>query len=329
MNNMKLVRIGVVVILLAMSLSACTLLRVELGPSQAPLAEQTISGTGADKVLLIDISGFLMVGDPSLISTPFSAKENLVARLAEELALARKDKRIKAVFLRIDSAGGTVTASDLIYHQLSKYREETGVKIVACLMGVAASGGYYSALAADEIVALPTTMTGSIGVISLKLNLAGLMDKLGVQTDTIKSAPLKDMWSPFKPASAEERRIMQSLIDELFGRFRGLVKERRPKMTEPQLKQAATARVFSARQALDLGLVDAIGYPEEALDRAKKLAGIDDARLVAYKRAGSGPANIYAQSLTEPASGLQQLLSLGAAPRMMYLWLPGMDTGLY
>lgn len=274
---------------------------------------------------MIDISGVMFESGHRHMAPPWSARGNMPARLTEELDRARKDPQVKALLVKINSPGGPVSTADIIYHQIKRYRKETGVKTVAVLMGVAASGGYYAALAADKIVALPTTITGSIGVISLRLNLAGLMDRYGVKAEAVKSAPLKDMWSPFRPASPQERRIMQGMIDEFFARFKSLVKENRPGMSPAQLKRATNAQVFTASQALELGLIDGLAYPDEAFETAFKLAGLEEARLVAYHRPGAYRANVYAQGRPSWAGpDMAELLGLAGAPQFMYLWLPGL-----
>jgi protease-4 len=245
--------------------------------------------------------------------------------MAEELDRARGDPQVKALLIKINSPGGSAAVADMIYHQIWRYRQETGVKIVANLMEVGASGGYYIALTADYITALPTTLTGSIGVVSLRLDLSRLMDKVGVEAEAVTSGRLKDMWSPFRPSTDEERRIMQSIIDEGFQQFRSLLIERRPDMTPDQIERAATARIFSASQALELGLIDAIAYPDEAFEAAMKAAGLEKARLVAYHRPQSYRANIYSPAV-RPAVSLSTALSLASAPRLMYLWLPGLPV---
>ncbi|MBU2546937.1 MAG: signal peptide peptidase SppA [Proteobacteria bacterium] len=303
--------------------TGCTLLELNMGPRLAPLEERIIAGSGPDKVLLIDISGILLESRTRSLGTPFSPRENLLARLTEELDRARKDVRVKALLLKINSPGGSVTAADLMAHQIESYCAQTGAKSVAVLMSTAASGGYYVALAADRIVAVPTSVTGSIGVISLRLDVAELLARYGVKTDAVKSAPLKDMWSPFRPVTEEERRIMQALIDDLFERFKNRVREKRPGMTGEQLDRAATARIFTASQALELGLIDQVGYPDEAFEIAFKMAGLPRASLVAYHRPGGYRPNVYAESPAVSESDAPDWLGLAATPQMMYLWLPG------
>ena len=314
--------VAVLFCLLVPPLPACTLVQVNLGPSREPLEESVVMGRGSAKVVLLEVSGVLLEDDPGQGVTPWSGRPGLLDRLAEELSLAEKDEAVKALLVKIDSPGGTVSASDMIYHQLVAHRDKTGHKIVVCLMGLAASGGYYAALAGDRILALPTATTGSIGVISLKLNLAGLMERYGIQAETVKSGPHKDMWSLFRPAGEDEQKLMQSLVDDFFGRFKSLVREKRTGMSEEQLETAFDGRIMSADRALELGLIDGLAYPEEAYAAAKELAGVEEAKLVAYHRPGARRSNIYAgaqAARTEP-SGLP-IPSPG--PRLMYLWLPG------
>jgi protease-4 len=253
---------------------------------------------------------------------PWSGGENLLARLAEELDKAAQDEAVKALLVKIDSPGGTTAAADLIHHQLRLFRERTKRPLVALLMGLAASGGYYAALAADEIHALPSTLTGSIGVISLRLNIAGLMERLGVQAEAVKTGPHKDMWSLFRPAGEEERRIMEGLIDSAFTRFKGLVAERRPRMSPVQVAQASDGRLFTAAQALALGLIDGLAYPDQAFEAAKRLAGLKEASLVVYHREGARRASLYA-AVEGPEQARPDLLTLSGGPYLMYLWLPG------
>lgn len=318
------IRSLLLLVLTVLVMTGCTLVEVNLGPKFAPFEERTIAGSGRAKVLLVDVSGVIFMGNESVPSTPLAKREDMVARLTEELELARSDKDIKALIVRIDSPGGTVSASDVLYHQIRQYREETGNKATAAMMGVATSGGYYTAVAADRIVALPTTVTGSIGVISLKLNISGLMDKYGVKAEAIKSAPLKDIWSPFRPANPEERKIMQNMIDRLFDRFKTVVRQGRPNMTADQFERAITARIFTADEALELGLIDKIGYPEDAFTEAKAMAGLEEARLVVYHRPGAYRPNFYSHAGISGVEAMD-LFSMLERPSFMYLWAPGLN----
>src|SRR5512144_527866 len=207
-----------------LAVSRCTFLKVSLTEEVQPLTEEVIGGSGRDKVLLLDISGFISDRDSNL---PGGKESGLLARVREALDRAREDGRVKAVVLRINSPGGGVTASDMLYHELSKFKQETGVKVLAHIMDVGASGAYYAALAADVITAQPTSVTGSIGVIMYRVDATGLMQKVGVQAIEIASAEKKGLGSPFRPVTDDERKIFQGIIDSLFARFTGLVAEER------------------------------------------------------------------------------------------------------
>jgi protease-4 len=230
-------------------------------------------------------------------------------RVKEELEKASKDSHIKALVLRINSPGGTVSGSDVIWHELKAFKEEKKMPVVACLTGLATSGGYYVAQAADHIVAYPTCVTGSIGVIALKFNVKGLMDKVGVGDDLVKSGKWKDFWSPFRPATPEERQMMQEVIDHFYKSFVEVVAQGRKKNLE-DTRRVADGRIFTSAQAKDLGLVDRIGYLDDALKLAHDLAGLKEAKVVRYHRPGSYRPTIY--------SMLPDLEM--AAPQFLYLW---------
>lgn len=290
-------------------MAGCVTVKVSVFEEPGPLEEKVVSGKGRDKVLLVDVSGIIMDGHRSWWSLKSVTRPD---RVKEELEKAAKDNRIKALVLRINSPGGTVSASDVILHEVRAFKEEKGIPVVACLSSVATSGGYYVAQAADAIVAYPTCITGSIGVLALKLNLKGLMDKVGVDPEMVKSGDWKDFWSPFRPASPEEKRMMQEVTDSFYRGFVEVVAQGR-KLNPAQSRQAADGRIFTASQALDLGLVDRVGYLDDAIKLAQERAGLEEARVVRYNRPGSHRPTIY--------SGLPDLDMAG--PQFLYLWWPG------
>src|SRR6058998_3692026 len=256
-------------------LAGCSLISLDLTPRIEPLQEQTVEGHGRAKILLLDVSGFLSDegGAPSLvIGGPAPARVPLLVRVREELTKAAADPDVRALVVRIDSAGGTVTASDVIYQELALFKRETGRPVVAVMLDVAASGGYYVALAADTIVAHPTTVTGSIGVIMVTVNAEGLMQKLGISAAAIKSGERKDMGSPFRALTGEERQIFQSVIDGLQGQFLARLVESR-KLPTDAARRVADGRVYTAQQALALKLIDRIGYMDDALELTRKAIG--------------------------------------------------------
>ncbi len=292
-----------------------------------PLEERSIGGEGADKILLVEISGLITDREKGDL-LGLKKEPRLTARIREELDKAASDKRVKALILRINTPGGLVTTSDIIRHELIGFKEEKGVPVVAQFMGVAASGGYYIATAADKLIAHPTTVTGSIGVVAFKLNAAGLLEKIGVRDETIKSGEMKDMGSPFRAMTEKDRRVLQGVIGSLFERFKALVIEARPAIREADLPEVFDGRVFAAQRALELGLVDRIGYMDDAIDLAKELAGIEKARVVTYTRPTSYTSNVYSRSanvvptsinlLNIEGEGVARLFGLS----IMYLWLP-------
>ncbi len=234
------------------------------------------------------------------------------SRIKEELDKAAKDDRIKAVVLKINSPGGTVSAADVILHELKAFKAATGVPVVVCLQGMAASGGYYVAQAGDTIIAYPTCITGSIGVIAMKFNLKGLMDKVGVDEDVVKSGKWKDFWSPFRPATPQEKEMMQQVIDDFYRNFVDVVAQGRH-LSLKKTREVADGRIFTASQARDLGLVDQLGYLDDALELARVKAGLDGPRVITYHRPGSYKPTIY--------SLLPDLDMVG--PQFLYLWWAG------
>src|SRR5947208_1359100 len=287
-------------------LAGCSLISLDLTPRIEPLQEQTVEGHGRAKLLLLDVSGFLSDegGAPSLvIGGPAPARVPLLVRVREELTKAAADPDVRALVVRIDSAGGTVTASDVIYQELALFKRETGRPVVAVMLDVAASGGYYVALAADTIVAHPTTVTGSIGVLMVTLSAEGLLQKLGLATTTIKSAERKDMGSPLRALTDEERKIFQSVIDSLYGQFVEKLAENR-KLGLEAARKVADGRIYTARQALDLKLIDRIGYMPDAIEAAKRAVGVEEARVVVYRRPREYRATYYARA-EAPAAAVQ------------------------
>ena len=311
-------------LLVALFLAGCSVISIDFTPRIQPLREQTVEGTGAGKVLLMDLSG--VISEEPLVSLGAQApRVSLLARVREELKKAEDDDRIQALVVRINSPGGTATASDILYRELSAFKARKKIPVVAAIMDVGASGGYYVALAADTIVAHPTAVTGSIGVVMLTLNAEGLLQKVGIAPLAIKSGAKKDMGSPFRGLSDEERQIFQGVIDDLYGRFVSLIaKERR--MPEDKVRAFADGRIYTARQAKELGLVDRVGYLEEAVEAAKQAARLSEARVVMYHRPREYRSNIYSGTpVPEPIQpSLLQLSSLliGPGPRFLYLWWP-------
>ena len=299
---------------------------INLFPSPSdPLQEYVLEGEGAEKILLIQIRGVIST-DPD--SGWFTESRGLVQEVEARLQLAAGDENVKGVVLAIDSPGGTVTASDILHEMVQRYKKETGNPVVAQLMGVAASGGYYTAAAADRILAHSTTLTGSIGTIFMVPQVNGLMDKIGVNVQVFTSGEHKDMGSPFREMTESEEALIRKIINSDNQVFLGVVRNSRG-FSDEQLAAISDARVMTGPQALEAGLVDEIGYLDDGLKAAKKLAGLKpDASVVVYRRnsvANDTAYNNISTRAAEPAS----ILDLGlarylAVPRtgFYYLWAP-------
>ena len=301
--------------------SGCAFVSIPLMRETEPFEEKTLTGSGKNKILLVDLSGVITDQDKRSV-IGFGKEVSDVARIKEELEQAARDRRVKAIILRIDSPGGTVTACDIIHQEVLRYKKKHNVFVTASFMNVSASGGYYIATAADRIVAHPTTITGSIGVIVTKFNVKGLMDKLGVQEESIKSGDKKDILSPFRGSTPEERKIVQEIIDSLYQKFLSVIEQGRPGISRTELKTLADGRVFTAQQALKAKLIDDIGYLDDTVEMVKKQIGVEEARLVTYHRPMAYKNNIYSQANI-------QLFNIGGSGFMeyfpvsfMYLWNP-------
>jgi len=308
-------------------IAGCTCFSIPLVEKTQSLDETVISGKGRDKVLLIDVSGILSAEEKGGTFS-FRKDASIVARIREELKKAATDKRIKGLILRVNSPGGTVTSSDIIYREIKRFKEKKGLPVITCIMELAASGGYYVSLASDAIIAHPTSVTGSIGVIALKFNAKGLMEKIGIEDETIKAGDKKDLWSPFRSSTEEEREIMQNMLDDFHGKFMDVVAEGRKELTREQIKVLADGRIYSAEQALKEKLIDGIGYLDDVIELVKKKAGVDKAKVIIYHRPYRYKNNIYSRMSNSDFKNINLVnLDLGGllddmGLKFMYLWLP-------
>lgn len=280
--------------------------------------EVTLSGEPkSPKLVVVSVEG--------IITSSRDFGVDRVSLWTEKIKRARKDPSVKGMLLSIDSPGGGVTASDILYEKVRQFRSETGRPVVASLMNVAASGGYYVACAADKIVAHRTTITGSIGVMIPLYNASALLKKIGISTETVSSGPFKDIASPWVEKDEEqrkkERKILQSLIDEMYETFVEAVAEGRD-MEVAKVRGLADGKIYTAEQALKHGLIDGIGYRDDALDVLKELAGIREAHVVKYERAVS-LGEVVSLWLKGPRLevGLAKELRPFLLARPMFLWV--------
>ena len=322
-------RLALVLTVLLLALPGCAP-KIDIFASQAtdPLKEFTVEGQGEGKLALIHLRGFLS-DEPS--QGMLRAKPSAVQELVNALKLAEKDDAVGAVVLAVDSPGGTTTASDILYHELMGFKERSGKKVVAAMFDVAASGGYYASLPADWILAHPTTITGSVGVVFMRPKLNGLMDKVGVEVEVSKSGRDKDMGSPFRPTTPEEEALFQSIIDDFASRFHALVAKHR-RIFPADMETVKTARVFTANQAKAIGLIDQIGYIQDAFAKARVLAGLpEDCQVVTYRRDIYPDDNPY-NTLDAAQPGKVSLMGVDASylmpPRagFYYVWPNGLSN---
>ncbi len=240
----------------------------------------------------------------------------------EQIKSARQDKRVKGLILRVNSPGGTISGSDQICNEIRKYRKEEDKPVVAFMQGIAASGGYYVSVGCDKIVAEPTAITGSIGVIAGYFVLQQLLEeKLGIQPTVFKSSEKKDWPSPFRPITEEQRQYVQDkLINPAYNRFVQIIAEGRGEvLTLDDVKRLADGSIYGAEEALNEKLIDKIGYIDEAAEEVKSLAGIEKAQIVEYRKPFSLVSLLSSRSgniLKIDKSTLYEL----STPQVLYLW---------
>jgi protease-4 len=277
------------------------------------------------KVLLIGLSGTIQTSrDPGF----GRRRGDSVTRIHARLKMAAMDPNIKGVILKLDPPGGEGTASDIIYHEVLTFKEKTGLPVVALMMGMATSGGYYVAAACDYIIAHPTTITGSIGVIGILPNFKEGLDKIGVKIEVIKSGAMKDAGSPFRGMTSQERNYFQKQVDAFHKKFVSVVHDnRKPHLSLTEIEKIADGRAYGAAEALDLKLIDQIGYFDDALKKILTLAELKDAKVVSYTHFPRSTPSLYAvdggdaNPLKISVEGLSEFLP-SLRTGIYYLWLP-------
>ena len=308
---------------LLLTASGCVF--VDMGFGRAKLREVLVAESERwfepNRIVLIDVDGFIASSGQSW--SLFAGAT--VADVKEKLERAADDSRVVAVVVRINSPGGEASASDMIHREIRAFREKTDKPVVAALMGVAASGGYYVACAADRIVAQPTCITGSVGVIMRFYNLEGLYWKIGLREEVIKSGAMKDIGSMGRKPTADEIKVLQNLNQTLYDRFLAAVKEGRSEMSAEDFQAIANGRPMSATEALGVHMIDRVGYLDEAIAEARSLANVGGADVITYRARRSHNTNIYAGA--PPATGVLEktldILSRQRGPMFLYLWAPG------
>lgn len=252
-------------------------------------------------------------------STGAFSRPSGAAAIAKRIRQATQDKDVKAIVLDINSPGGTVASVQNIYSELLKAKEQ-GKKVVALMRDVAASGGFYIAMAADKIVAEPGTITGSVGVIMQTSNVEGLFDKIGVKVTPITSGKYKDMGSAFRPMTDAEKAILQDMVNDTYTQFFAAVKAGRPDVKAEDLTEYTDGRVFTGQRAFNLGFIDKLGGEEEARQLAGELAGLKDPKIITTRGDDVREFIFSLGSSMENQTLAKQLQTL-ATPSVSYLWV--------
>jgi len=273
------------------------------------LTEEVIrEGPARNKIAVITLQGII--------------HGQLASDVYQQLKVAGRDRRVKGVIVRVNSPGGTISASDQIYKQIREFRIKKNIPVVAFMQGVAASGGYYTSVACEKIIAEPTVITGSIGVISWYLVVQKLLEeKLGVLPVTVKSGPKKDWPSSFREPTPEELQYMQDkLITPAYERFVQIVAEgRKATLDSDEVRRLADGGIFGAQEALNEKLIDGIGYLDEAIESVKSLAGINTAQVVEYRKPFTFADVLSTSKQSLLKLDINTLYELGT-PQVLYLW---------
>jgi protease-4 len=303
-------------ILTGMLLSRCKKSETDYPRDEAPKLTETWSfGSGDIKVVRIPLEGVIMRAENEGI---FTARPDMVESVLTQVRTAERDPEMRAIILEVNSPGGGVTPSDEIYNALSLFRaSRPDRRVVIFIRDLGASGAYYAAMAGDFIIAEPTAAVGSIGVIMQTLNFEGLSRKIGITDVTIKSGANKDLLNPFQPVDTNQVVLLQELIDDMQARFTGIVAESR-QLDPAAVPELFDGRIFSARTALEKGLIDEIGYWNDALAHTARLLDTGALRVVRYEA-----QKTFLEYLIEGRSpvSLPNLKSVHA-PQFLYLWKP-------
>jgi protease IV len=274
-------------------------------------------------VAIIEIDGLLLNMDMSGIG---SLGENPVSLFRERLAQCTSDPCVRAIVLRINSPGGSVTATDVMWHEIQVVKARCHIPIVACIVDVGAGGGYYIASAADAIVAHPTSIVGGIGVILNLYNLQDAMAQYNVIGTPIKSGEHIDLGTAIHGLTPEQRILLEKTAREFHSRFQDIVVQSRGE-ADPDLETNFDGRVFTATEALNRQLIDSVGYLDDAIETAKQMARLKQARLVMYHRCRDEARTPYSTSPNTPIqNGLIPVslpgLDRSRLPNFLYLWQP-------
>jgi protease-4 len=272
-----------------------------------------------DKIALISILEAIDGSGSHVVGT------GMVEDISKQLRMAANDDNVKAVLIQMSSPGGGLTASDILRNEVMRV-QEAGKRVVVHVGNLAASGGLYIAAPSDYIIASPTSLVGSIGVIMSRFQVRELIQKLGIKYDPIKSTDMKDIGSPFRDLSPEERQYFNDMIQTFNDRFISIVAEGRG-LEIDAVRKLANGKIYLAEQALEYKLIDEIGYFDQALEKTKELAGVEDPKIIKYGKRfdDMGILSSFLEGRSSVGFGdagniLQSLLEADSAPMVMAIW---------
>jgi protease IV len=274
-------------------------------------------------VAIVDVDGLLLNAN---LTGPYSSGDNPVDLFREKLDAAAADPCTVAMVVRINSPGGAVTATDIMWNELQCFREKTRRPVVACLMDVGTGGAYYLATASDRIVAHPTTITGGIGVVLNLFNLEDALNTFNITTQSIKAGPKIDIGIATRALKPDEETLLQGLADEFHARFRDVVRQQRHQL-DAAPADTFDGRIFSAAQAKQRGLIDQVGYLRDALALARGLANQPDAGAIILHRRNDAARTPFATTPNVPLQASLLPVSFpgldrSKLPTFLYMWLP-------
>jgi protease IV len=279
-------------------------------------------GDEFNKIAVLEVDGVIQDtgGETSIFESPGYNHEMFM----KQLETVQEDDTIKGVVLKVNSPGGGVVESAQIHEKLVEIKKKSKKPIYVSMGSMAASGGYYISAPATKIFASKDTLTGSLGVIMQSINYSELAEKYGVDFVTIKSGPYKDIMSPTREMTEEERKIMQTMIDNSYEGFVKVISEGRD-MSESQVRQIADGRIYDGKQAKEIGLIDGFGYADDVIAKMKKDLKMENAKVIEYSSGDSfaslfnmGVKNVMGQDIESAV--IMRILSQPNAPKPMYLY---------
>ncbi len=291
--------------------------------TEEPFIEEVIEeGNTAKKIAVLEVNGAIQ--DTGDVTSFFQSPGYNHSAFMENLEHVKEDKDVKGIILKVNSPGGGVVESAEIHDKLVEISEETKKPIYVSMGSMAASGGYYISAPADKIYASPETLTGSLGVIMQGVNYAGLAEKYGVEFVTIKSGEFKDIMSPSREMTEEEKNILQTMINNSYEGFVDVIASGRG-LSEEEVRTIADGRIYDGRQAKEIGLIDDFGYFEDVTEAMKKNEKLAGAQVVSYSE-NFGFGSLFSMAASKMVgkdlemTGLMKLLSQPNSPRLMYMY---------